>query len=145
MKICKGCTAGYSGVGAFVFLGIFFSSLAIFSVDEFSEYFIYLAPVLLLTALYEILPKRVIPRFLIRILNGVTMALSILVIINMDSILERLLMIFLLFMLLNVFGYFRYQRMIKVCETNCRSRRLDWCQYVFGEETPPELTLRVVD
>ncbi|MCE7736880.1 MAG: hypothetical protein GPJ54_18495 [Candidatus Heimdallarchaeota archaeon] len=139
LKICKGCTAGYSGI--YIGIYLFITSLipAFLIIKSVEQYFTIVLIAGFITLLYEFQRKKIIPRFPIRLMMGTLFIVSIYAIIKLDNWFHKYLIIMFLFFFSNIIGYSRYRKLQRVCSTNCGERRLDWCEYALGDSIPPEL------
>ncbi|MHA2028904.1 MAG: hypothetical protein ACW99A_03010 [Candidatus Kariarchaeaceae archaeon] len=136
---CKGCTAGYSGI--FVGIYLLFTSLlpAFLIINSVEHYFLVVFVAGLIALLYEVQPRKIIPRFPIRFMMGTLFVVSIYTIFKLDNWFHKYMVILFVFVYGNIIGYSRYKKLQDVCKTNCGDRRLDWCEYALGLTPPPEL------
>lgn len=139
VDLCKGCTAGYSGIYLAIYLLVASALPAFLIINSIQYYFQIVFVAGLIVFVYELQPKRIIPRFPIRLIMGILFVVSIYTIFRLDNWFHKYLVALFIFVYANIIGLMRFKKLNAVCATNCGDRRLDFCQYALGLETPPEL------
>ena len=105
LKLCKGCTAGYSGIYITIYLFIVSLIPAFLLIKSIQQYLIIVLIAGFITILYEIQPKRIIPRFPIRLMLGILFVVSIRTIIQLANWLHKFIIILFLFVFANIIGF----------------------------------------
>lgn len=140
VKLCKGCTAGYSGIYLTIGLLVTGTLPAYLYFGTLWEYFrivLLIAPIVVLYDLQK--KKKIIPRFPVRMITGVFFVLSIYTLFHINPWYMKIPLLMFIFLMGNITSLLRYKKLNKVCGSHCGDRRLDWCPYALGLEKPPEL------
>ncbi|MCH8906207.1 MAG: hypothetical protein IH840_03875 [Candidatus Heimdallarchaeota archaeon] len=141
VKLCKGCTAGYSGLFSGLTLLILGLLPGFLLIDNIKDFLLVFGLAFTITGVYEVQKKRVIPRFPIRFMSGTLFVVAIYSLIQIQSWFYRYMVLVFIFAVINIVGFLRFKKMNSICGTNCGDRRFDRCDYVLGLQTPPELLL----